>query len=328
MDKMKIIHVGVGGFGRGWIDIVKNSLEWEIAGIVDVNKENLEGAAKKYGLPQEKCFTSIEKCLKQKIGADALLNITPPKFHAKISIQAMKNGLDVLVEKPLSDRMKDAEKMAEAAERYSRKLMVSQNYRYRSQPRTLRKIIKEGIIGRIGYVVVDFQKGPRFSGFRLEMEYPLLIDMAIHHFDLMRYITGQNPLKVYAESWNPKWSWFKGDASLNISFEFPDEIHLAYTGSWVSQGKDTTWDGEWEIYGEKGTLLWKNDKILLLNEGKQEEISLLKIDREHQNLSLYEFYRSIKENREPETGVTDNINSLAMVFKSLESIKKKRPVHF
>ena len=160
------------------------------------------------------------------------------------------------------------------------------------------------------------------------MECPLLIDMAIHHFDLMRYITGQNPVKVYAESWNPCWSWFKGDAVLNLSFEFSNDIHLSYAGSWVSQGKDTAWDGDWEIHGEKGTLIWKDEKIVFLSGGKQKELIPLKLDRENQAFSLYEFYKSIQGNREPETGCNDNIKSLAMVFKSLESIKKKHPVCF
>jgi predicted dehydrogenase len=328
MEKMRIVQVGVGGFGKGWINVVKNSPEWEIAGIVDVNRENLESAAKEYGLPEGKCFPTFAEYLKQKIKAEAVLNVTPPRFHSKISIQAMKKGLDVLVEKPLSDRMEDAKKMAEVSRTSGRKLMVSQNYRYKSQPRTLRKIIEEDIIGKIDYVVVNFQKGPKFSGFRIGMEYPLLIDMAIHHFDLMRYITGQNPLQVYAESWNPYWSWFKGHASLSLSLLFSEKVHILYTGSWVSQGKDTTWDGDWEIYGEKGTLIWKDDRILLLSEGEQREIPLLRLEREHQTLSLYEFYKALKEKREPETGVNDNIKSLAVVFKSLESIKKRCPVYF
>jgi predicted dehydrogenase len=224
--------------------------------------------------------------------------------------------------------MEDAEIMLESAERNGRKLMVSQSARYKSQPRTVRKLIEENIAGRISYVVIDFQKGPQFPGFRTEMEYPLLIDMAIHHFDLMRYITGQDSLKVYAESFNPGWSWFKGDAVLNLFLELTNDIHIAYSGSWVSRGKDTTWAGDWEIYGEKGTLVWKDEKIWFLGGGEKREITPLPLEREDQSFSLYEFYRAITENREPETGVKDNMKSLAMVFKSLESVKNRRPVAF
>ena len=45
------------------------------------------------------------------------------------------------------------------------------------------------------------------------MAYPLLIDMAIHQFDLARDLIGSDPVAVYCESFNPSWSWFAGDAA-------------------------------------------------------------------------------------------------------------------
>jgi hypothetical protein len=45
---MKIIQVGVGGFGASWLDIVASSKEWEIEGIVDINEEILKKSVEKY----------------------------------------------------------------------------------------------------------------------------------------------------------------------------------------------------------------------------------------------------------------------------------------
>lgn len=324
--KIKIIQVGVGGFGRSWFEILKDADEWEIEAIVDVNKKTLKEIIEKFNFPENKTFFSLKECLK-KVKAEALLNITPPEYHREITEIAVKNGLNVLVEKPISNNLKDAEKMVEIAAKKKKKLMVSQNYRYNSAPRTLRKKIEEGFIGKISYVVVNFQKGPVFTGFRLKMPQPLLIDMAIHHFDLMRYITGKEPVEVYAESFNPYWSWFDGDACINALFKFKNNIHINYSGSWVSKGKETTWDGDWEIYGEKGTLLWKDGKIYFLEKGKKEkEIRQVKLKRENRELSLYEFYLSIVENRQPETSGKDNLKSISMVFNSLKSIREKKVV--
>ncbi|MGC8976897.1 MAG: Gfo/Idh/MocA family protein [Candidatus Ratteibacteria bacterium] len=322
----KIIQIGVGGFGESWLDIVVSSKEWEIVGIVDINEEILKKSVEKYPFLKGKIYKSLKDCLK-KVKADALLNITPPSFHKETSILALKEGLHVLVEKPLSDSLKNAEKIVEVSEKYRRKLMVSQNYRYNRAPRTIRKMIEEGDIGDISWCILNFQKGPRFSGFREKMEYPLLIDMSIHHFDLSRYILGKEPLNVYAESWNPKWSWFKGDACLNIIFDFQENVHFNYSGSWVSVGKDTQWSGEWEIYGDKGTIIWDNSGIKKVFEGKEKVIELIKLEREDRFLALYEFYRSIVEDREPETSGKDNLKSLRMVFKALESIKKGKKIN-
>ncbi|MCX7917368.1 MAG: gfo/Idh/MocA family oxidoreductase, partial [bacterium] len=59
-----------------------------------------------------------------------------------------------------------------------------------------------------------------------------------------------------------------------------------------------------------------------------EIIEPIVLEREDRYLSLYEFYRSIVEDREPETSGRDNLKSLGMVFKSLESIKKGKKVKF
>ena len=239
VEKRKIIQAGTGSFGKSWIGIVMDSPEWELAGIVDPNRENLASASDEYGIPGEKCFASFEDAF-ENTSPGALLNVTPPGFHRELSIKALDAGLDVIVEKPLSDNMRDAREIVSYAEEKGRKLMVSQNYRYRSGPRTIRKLIEEGAAGEISYAVVNFQKGPRFEGFRIEMDYPLLIDMSIHHFDLMRYLTGKNPVSIYAESWNPQWSRFKGDASLNLTLQFNGDIRLSYSGSWASAGKETS----------------------------------------------------------------------------------------
>jgi len=327
MEKLRILQVGVGGFGKSWVEIIKKSPEWELSGIVDINKEVLFSVAKEYNIPQERCFTSLEEGIK-KTKPSAIMNATPPKFHKDTSIIAFDEGLNVLTEKPLSDNIKDAQEMVAYAQRKNKKLMVSQNYRYRSQPRTVKNLIEKGTIGRISYIVINFQKGPRFVGFREKMDYPLLVDMAIHHFDLMRYITGENPVSIYAKSWNPYWSWFKGDASSHILIEFEKNIEVSYSGSWVSTGRETSWDGDWEIYGEKGTILWKEARIYVIRGKKTKEIKPIKMKREERYLSLYEFYCALAENREPETSGRDNLHSLSMVFGAIESAKKKRPITF
>jgi len=150
--------------------------------------------------------------------------------------------------------------------------------------------------------------------------------MAIHHFDLARYIFGKNPVSVYAESWHPEWSWFEGDPCVSAIFEFEENIHLNYSGSWVSTGRYTGPAGIWEIYGEKGSIIWDNSGIKKIFEGNEEIIEPVKLEKEDRFLSLYEFYRSIIENREPETSGMDNLKSLSMVFKSIESIKKGKKI--
>ena len=108
--------------------------------------------------------------------------------------------------------------MIAAAELSRRLLMVSQSRRYFQQLSAFRRQI--AAIAPVGIVQCSFFKAPRFPGFREQMPYPLLADMAIHQFDLARDLIGGEPLAVYCESFNPEWSWFAGDATAQVTVEF------------------------------------------------------------------------------------------------------------
>ena len=112
------------------------------------------------------------------------------------------------------------------------------------------------MIGKITTVECGFFLGAHFGGFRDHMEHVLLLDMAIHTFDAARYITDANPAAVYCREWNPTGSWYDHDASAIAVFEMSDGIVYTYRGSWCSEGLNTTWECDWRIIGERGTITW------------------------------------------------------------------------
>ena len=65
-------------------------------------------------------------------------------------------------------------------------------------------------MGAVGSVTVQFRKyantAPRATNTHYRIRQPLLMDMSIHHYDLMRYVLGQEPRHVYCKAWNPAWS--------------------------------------------------------------------------------------------------------------------------
>ena len=83
------------------------------------------------------------------------------------------------------------------------------------------------------------------------MPFPLLIDMAIHQFDLARDLIGSEPVAVYCNSYNPSWSWFAGDAAAQVQFEFAGGSRFSFSGSWCSPGLETSWNGEWRVSGQR-----------------------------------------------------------------------------
>jgi predicted dehydrogenase len=246
----------------------------------------------------------------------------------------LAHGVPVIGEKPMADTIRQAKQMVQAAERAGKLFMVSQSRRYDAGLIAFRQAIHDEL-GGLGILNVDFSIGAHFGGFRAEMKSPLVIDMAIHTFDAARYLGGKNAVAVFAEEFNPSWSWYKGDACANALFEMEDGLRFAYRGSWTSEGLDTSWDGDWKAVGPFGAAGWKqNDdpvtETVSTNAGFRSEY----VHKTHAKPtiasgisgSLAEFIEALKTGATPQGECHDNLQSLAMVFAAITSNQRRERV--
>jgi predicted dehydrogenase len=312
--------------GQTWLRTIAASDEVGYVAWVDVNEQMLQEKCEAYDFSPQHCYTSLQEALENE-EADGLINVTPPQYHRAISCAALDAGLHVLSEKPLADSMASARDIVECAEKAEAILMVAQNYRYRDVAATLRQTLASGRYGAAGQVQVNFFKGPHFGGFREEMDYPLIIDMSIHHFDMMRYILDADPRTVGGYSWNPRWSWFAGDASACLFFEFENGLSVVYNGSWCSTGAETSWNGDWRIECEQGVILSRDDTVSV----GETENTLAKVESKgatpsNQDYLLHEFYEAVMEGSRPATHGRDNLKSLSMVFSAVEAVRTGRVI--
>jgi len=326
---LKGIVTGLGGRGLHWVKEARAHGGCELVAYVEPNEENQRRAVDQHGVPKEKVFPSLDKALK-KVKADFVLDVTPPAVHKDIAELAFKTGLHVLGEKPLSDDYKTAMKMVKLGTKAGLKHMITQNYRFSPQPRTTRKLLADDLIGKPGQCDVRFYMcWADFPGSHyVTQPYMLINDMMVHHFDMIRYVLGQDPVAVNATTWNHPWGWHKGDAAHSIVFQFADGLWATHVCVGCAVGSRTSWNGDWRIEGPKGSISWEGDKIRHAHLHRTDK----PVDREVPPLQvppsgkaiLDEFFGAIKENREPECSAADNINSLAMVFAAIKSAKEKR----
>ncbi len=326
---MRFIQVGVGGFGRLWTDLLASSEDAELVGLVDVDSDALESAGRRAGLSEEAFYEELPRALDE-TDAEAMVNVTPPAVHHGVAKAAFERGLHVLTEKPLADDMEHARDMVEAADKAGVCLMVSQNYRFRSWTRTVRALLGEDGAGKPDNIAVRFASAPRFEeSFRRSMEHPLVVDMSIHHFDLMRAITGLEPKSVYAETWQPSWSWFQHHPCCMALFEFEEGLKACYDASWVTRGRQTSSNGYWRIECTESCIELLGDKVHVLQgpgPSRDAEVEMHDMPCENQAYSLMEFQAAIRKGREPEASGRDNLRSLAMVYAVLESSRSGEPV--
>ena len=347
MQPMRIIQSGVGGFGMSWVYAVRDCDGFQHAAIVDPNPKALREAMEVLQLPKERCFSRLSDALKS-VEADGLIDVTPAPLHECTSISAMEAGLHVLCEKPIADKIEAAKKMVETARHYKRTLMVTQQYRYQDQPRCLRQMIKDGLIGPIDHIVAEFQLQGLLFGWRQTMEHPFLMDMAVHHFDMMRYLLGENAIKVTAQTWNPLGSNTSGDMNAFAWIEFESGARVNYTGAFASPGTDTGWNGRWTITGSKGSLVWNpRDEwgpIRLFKQNANpneysemhfftplpdvwgESIWAGSMGATGHHYDLYHWRACIESGLEPETSGRDNLNTLALTLAAVESANTGRSV--
>jgi predicted dehydrogenase len=302
--------------------------EGVLAGWVDLREGAAESAASqlKVDLPTG---VDLDSMIDQ-VAPDFVVDVSSPEGHHDVTVLALGRGLPVLGEKPMAPSMSQARDMVEASERSGKLYMVSQSRRYDAGLVAFRRLISERL-GGLGILNVDFSIGAHFGGFRDEMEHVLLIDMAIHTFDQARAISGSDALSVYAEEFNPFWSWYKGAASAHCLFEMTSGLKFSYRGSWCSDGLPTTWEGDWRAVGPNGSARWEGSgdpyaEIVSASDGFQRPTSrvsevLLPLDSGIKG-SLREFLHALKTNATPQGECHDNIKSLAMVFASIESSKR------
>lgn len=318
---MKLLQVGIGTYGSSWYErIKKDHADLEVV----VVEKNLV-SAKKTVSKNDRVYISLREAI-EKENPDFIFNVTPPAVHSEINHIAFDYKLPVLCEKPIADDYASAILIVERANKERIPFMIAENYRTFPEMRKTKKLLSEGSIGDIVSVNVDFyrcnidKEGRYLSG----LQHPLLEDVAIHHFDLLRYVTESDMKSVYARSFNPKNSWYTGNASLMSIFEMKNGIVASYSGSLAAKGESTQWHGEWRIDGTEGSLVLENGCICM-NLGNQ-TIRYADFNDIEVHDCLDEFVRSLREGRDGETSGREYIKTQAMVHYSLESIKTGRMI--
>jgi predicted dehydrogenase len=267
-----------------------------------------------------------------------VLVASPPGTHHVVAKAALEAGKHVLCEKPLATTLQDAFDLVETADRAERILMVSQNYRYNAPFRAVQRLVMKGELGELASIRISCRRDTRTlfapEDFRYSMRHPYVLDMSIHHFDLIRAATGRDVQSVYARSWRVPDSPFVHDPAVAALLDLEGGVPVVYEGDWATFGPETSWNGDWEIAGEAGRILWSGSKVdrgtgevVLERWGKEahlvEQRDLEFVERE---ATLQALRAALEDGEPPETVAADNVKSLAAMLGCVCSIESGEPV--
>ncbi|MDI6730378.1 MAG: Gfo/Idh/MocA family oxidoreductase [Candidatus Altarchaeum sp.] len=110
MEKIKVAVIGTGNMGKNHIRIYSEMNNVELIGVVDLNKEVGKDIANNFN-------TNFFKNYKKVIGkVDAVSIVVPTKFHYSIAKEFLNSRVDVLIEKPITINLNEADEIIDLAE--------------------------------------------------------------------------------------------------------------------------------------------------------------------------------------------------------------------
>src|SRR6185436_7882187 len=223
-------------------------------------------------------------------------------------------------------------RLVSLAEKNSTPLLVVQNYRYLRSFRTVRRLIKEGLLGRVGMVVSQYSR-PFHSIAESLAKLPnsVLWGMSVHHLDAIRYVLGSEVISVNASSFTSPSASLPRGASLQVMLMMANDTRVSYSATYEATGQ-TLFEGGQEFFarfiGERGTLhvfqrwliFWENGKLpRLVRRGRRRKTE--------EQVLLDQLERALIHGEEPEVSGRDNLQTVATLEACVRSAAEQRCVN-
>jgi predicted dehydrogenase len=201
MDSVRYGVIGIKGVGSKHVSMAREHENVELTALVDLDEAAVKAQSQELGV---RAFTDYREMLNAGI-VDAVSIATPHHLHAIIGLECLNAGVHVFTEKPLANRVSDADAMIETAKAQDLKICVGHQYRTYRTPQTMKHLIDTGVIGNIMRVLWTW------IAFRPESYYArdiwrqtwrhagggVLMNQTSHDLDLICWLIGE-PVQVSA----------------------------------------------------------------------------------------------------------------------------------
>lgn len=169
-NKLRVGVVGVGSLGRHHVRIYSHMQEVELVGVADTNRQRAEELAAAYHTKAWKDFEAF-------VGhVDAISLAVPTVEHARIGCHLLREGIDLLVEKPIASSLAEADALIRTAHAHQRVLQVGHVERFNPAVAAARKIIK-------GPKFFEIHRLSLFTPRSLDID--VVLDLMIHDLDIL-----------------------------------------------------------------------------------------------------------------------------------------------
>ncbi|NHN29790.1 Gfo/Idh/MocA family protein [Paenibacillus agricola] len=253
----------------------KHPDQLQITGVVEPDPLRRSLTAKRFNIPDLCCFETVEQLVQGSIIADAAINGTMDELHVQTTIPLLKAGYDILLEKPIAISEHEMLKLVQAANHYSRRVMICHVLRYAPFYSEIRKTVAAGEIGTI----VNIQTAEHVSYHHMAVSYirgkwnslencksSMLMAKCSHDMDVISWMSGAQPVKV--SSFGSLTQFKPENAPEGSGYRCLEDCKIEAACTYSAR-KHYIEQGRW------GSYVWNNDH-LGINPTDEEKISLLR----------------------------------------------------
>lgn len=217
---MKEIRFGVIGWGYWGPKIARNlnSLPHaSVTYVADTDAHRLTSIA--VNQPWVQTTTQIEELFRSDV--DAVVIVTPVSTHFRLAREALLHGKHVLVEKPLTASVSEAEELVKLAQEQQRVLMVGHTFQYNPAVNELRKLVQSGELGRIYCIEAE---RVNLGLFRNDIN--VIWDLAPHDISILLYLLDKKPEKIKVQAHAHVQPHIEDVAHLDLGFADGMNAHI------------------------------------------------------------------------------------------------------
>ncbi len=312
MKKLGTAVIGTGFWGKNHARVYRELESTELVAVCDVNRERAKAVADQFGV---KAYTSSSRMLKNK-EIEAVSVCTWSTKLAKEALKALRAGKHVLVEKPMATHTNQAEKLLEAAEKNGLHLTVGFLMRFIPGLQHIREAVENKKLGELVCATAKrVSQWPERIG-----DVGVVKDTAIHDIDVMRYISSEDPMSVYAKTGSMRHRKFEDYAQIMLTFE--DGKSAFIESNWITPYKTRILT----VTGSEAIMRLDYITQELWIEDAKENLQPRFPWQEPLKLELQHFADCILEKKKPVVTGVDGLRALKIAEAALKSSAKNRAI--
>jgi predicted dehydrogenase len=323
--------IGIGAMGKNHARVYSELDGVKLVALCDSDPGHAKFLSEKYGC---KYYPDYKEMLKKE-KVDLVSIAVPTSFHKAVALDCIAKKINCLVEKPIAPSLKDAEEIIRAARNNKVKLTVGHVERFNPAIIELKKRLGNNELGRVFKIDAN-RVGPFPARIR---DVGVVIDLATHDIDIMRYLTGSEVARLYAET-EQKIHTSNEDLLSGI-LKFKNKAICNFNINWLTPTKIR----KLYVTGEKGMFVvnylnqdlyfYENEEIhnnleyadLMrgVSEGKMTKFFVNK--KEPLKSELEHFADCVANNKKPLVSGEDGLKALDIALKLIESANTNKVIY-